>query len=1522
MFKVLTRFFVKEIFKKGFYHVSSIFLLALFLISSIYDGKAYGETNYIFDRMWGSYGTGDGQFDRPYGLSVDALGDVYVADGYNERIQKFDSNGNYLTQWGTLGYGQGQFVVPRSSAVDSSDNVYVIDAAPYIRKFDSNGTFLKRWGGFGHGDGMLWEPYGISVDSSGNVYVADTHNSRIQKFDSNGNYLTQWGSVGSGIGQFKWPSGIAIDSSDNIYVADSQNYRIQKFDSNGNYLTQWGGVNGYPLYTRAIATDGADNVYVAIGCISGNDCGIMKFDSNGGYLGMVGSFDAYNSGCSSGKYFGTGGITVDGAGSVYVTDTSNNCVLKYVLYNADTTPDAFSFTPQTDVPLNTLITSNTITVSGIDTPVKVLISGGEYSVNSGPFTFSPAMVSNGDTITVRQISADSCITTTTVRLTVGIVSGEFSVTTTATDIKPDPFVFTPQTGVAFNTVVTSNTIIVSGINASSPVSITGGEYSINEGAFTNVSGTVNNGDNVTVRQTSADSFSTTTIATLTIGGVSGVFSVTTLAMDTTPDPFVFTPQTGVAFNTLITSNTIIVSGINAPATVSIISGEYSVNGGAFTNVSGMVNNGDNVAVRQTSADSFSTTTIATFTIGDVSGVFSVTTIAKDTFPDPFAFTPQTEVTLKTWITSNTITVSGINAPAPISVYGGEYSINGGAFTNASGTVNNGDNVAVRLYSSGSYATTTTAVLAIGGLGSEFSVTTIAFLYITVNSGANGSIEPSGSVPVSYGYAQAFNITTDTGYYPVVSGTCGGVLSELEPTIYLYETNPIVSDCTVAVSFQVKIFTVTPILGSGGNGNYQYAKEWGSYGTGNGQFSFPVNTVVDSWDNIYIVDWHNNRIQKFNSNGDYLAEWPSSGGPTSAVDRAGNFYAATDRIWKYDSNGTLVAEFGYGYIGSAWDVSVDAYGNIYVSDGMNYRIVKFNSNGQFVTQWGSYGTGNGQFSMPCCIAFDSAGNVYVVDMLNNRIQKFTPDGVYLSQWGSYGTGNGQFNMPCNIAIDAQDKIFITDTANNRIQKFDSNGVYLTQFGAYGTGIGQFDSPHGVAVDSFGNVYVADSMNNRIQKFSFIPPSEACGRIEPSTPQSVPYSETTSFSLIPDEGCHISSVSGCGGALTDNIYTTGPITADCDVKAAFAVDPTYTLTVSKTGTGSGTVTSSPNGINCGAVCSASYNNGTAVTLTASPTTGSKFAGWSGDSDCSDGQVTMSADVTCTATFNLLPLAPSSLTAQPTSSTSIVLGWQDNSDNETGSKIERKSGDCASANSWAQIATKTANTTTHTNTGLTANTTYAYRVRAYNAEGDSAYSNCASATTGLAGTPKSPTGLKATSASANQINLAWTDNSTNETGFEIYRQVNSGSFSLVKTKAANGVSYSDTTATGNNTTTTYSYYIRACNASGCSPSTNTAAVPFKPTGIATSAVSSTQINLSWTDNSSNETGFEVYRKAGNCASTNTWTLINTTAANATSFNNTGLTSGQTYSYRIRALTKSAAAPYANGYSGYTGCSSKTTP
>ena len=185
---------------------------------------------------------------------------------------------------------------------------------------------------------------------------------------------------------------------------------------------------------------------------------------------------------------------------------------------------------------------------------------------------------------------------------------------------------------------------------------------------------------------------------------------------------------------------------------------------------------------------------------------------------------------------------------------------------------------------------------------------------------------------------------------------------------------------------------------------------------------------------------------------------------------------------------------------------------------------------------------------------------------------------------------------------------------------------------------------------------------------------------------------------------------------------------------------------------------------------------------------------------------------------PAAPSGLSATAVSSSQINLSWTDSDSTEAGFKIERCSG--AGCSDFAQIATVGTNVTSYSNTGLTALTSYSYRVRAYNTAGDSDYSNTASAVTLEApALPLAPSNLVASAFSKSQINLTWTDNSGNETGFRIERCKGSTctNFALIATVGANVTSYSNTKLNAN---TTYRYRVYAYNASGNSGYSNIAA------------------------------------------------------------------------------------------------------
>ena len=173
--------------------------------------------------------------------------------------------------------------------------------------------------------------------------------------------------------------------------------------------------------------------------------------------------------------------------------------------------------------------------------------------------------------------------------------------------------------------------------------------------------------------------------------------------------------------------------------------------------------------------------------------------------------------------------------------------------------------------------------------------------------------------------------------------------------------------------------------------------------------------------------------------------------------------------------------GNGQFEFASGVAVDSSNNVYVADTVNDRVEKFDRSGNYLTQWGSSGTGNGQFDYPSGIAVDSRNNIYVVDGRNRRVQKFTSSGIYLTQWGSSGSGNGQFVYPYGIAVDSSNNFYVSDQGDSDIEKFDSSGNSLTQWGSSGSGNGQFYALAGVAVDSSNNVYVADSSNSRVEKF---------------------------------------------------------------------------------------------------------------------------------------------------------------------------------------------------------------------------------------------------------------------------------------------------------------------------------------------------------------------------------------------------------------------------------------------------------
>ncbi|NBV42812.1 hypothetical protein EBR96_08620, partial [bacterium] len=160
----------------------------------------------------------------------------------------------------------------------------------------------------------------------------------------------------------------------------------------------------------------------------------------------------------------------------------------------------------------------------------------------------------------------------------------------------------------------------------------------------------------------------------------------------------------------------------------------------------------------------------------------------------------------------------------------------------------------------------------------------------------------------------------------------------------------------------------------------------------------------------------------------------------------------------------------GQFNTPTDIAFDSSGNIYVVEYNGHRVQKFDSNGNYITKWGSLGSGNGQFNNPRCIAVDSAGNVYVSEWGNHRVQKFNSSGTYVTQWGSNGSGDGQFYRPAGMAFDPEGHLMVLDWDNpaQGIQVFDTDGTFVGHYAQGNIGISGE-----LCINSDGRIYVADA-----------------------------------------------------------------------------------------------------------------------------------------------------------------------------------------------------------------------------------------------------------------------------------------------------------------------------------------------------------------------------------------------------------------------------------------------------------------
>ncbi|MDA1258825.1 MAG: NHL repeat-containing protein, partial [Chloroflexi bacterium] len=189
------------------------------------------------------------------GLAFEADGNILVVDSMNHRVQRFTRDGKFLAKWGSYGSGEGQFDMPWGITVDEVGDVYVADwQNDRVQKFSANGEFIFAFGGPGNGDGEMNRPTDVAVDSDGDIYVADWGNDRVQLFNSEPRFVQKF------LGEatlsmvardymmtnaspnrlrdmanlepqrlLRRPKAVVVDDDGLMYVADTDSYRIQVY---------------------------------------------------------------------------------------------------------------------------------------------------------------------------------------------------------------------------------------------------------------------------------------------------------------------------------------------------------------------------------------------------------------------------------------------------------------------------------------------------------------------------------------------------------------------------------------------------------------------------------------------------------------------------------------------------------------------------------------------------------------------------------------------------------------------------------------------------------------------------------------------------------------------------------------------------------------------------------------------------------------------------------------------------------------------------------------------------------------------------------------------------------------------------------------------------------------------------------------------------------------------------------------------------------------------------------------------
>ena len=242
-------------------------------------------------------------------------------------------------------------------------------------------------------------------------------------------------------------------------------------------------------------------------------------------------------------------------------------------------------------------------------------------------------------------------------------------------------------------------------------------------------------------------------------------------------------------------------------------------------------------------------------------------------------------------------------------------------------------------------------------------------------------------------------------------------------------------------------------------------------------------AVNDSNEIFVSDMSNNRILVLNEKGEFIRSFGENlvNMPTGiSIDNEGWAFVVNrgnNKILLFNANGKYVSTVNSDTsLKEPRGISLDSQGNMIVCDTGNKCVKFFSPDGKIIK---TVGKGRLRFPFNC---FCYENNLFVSDWEAHLIKVYNTNGNFLYEFGRYGTGDGELNFPTGLAVDKTGHLLVCSLGNRRVQVFTLDGKFVSKFGEYGQGLGQFNEPTSVSVLRSGRIVVCEFGNNRLQLFA--------------------------------------------------------------------------------------------------------------------------------------------------------------------------------------------------------------------------------------------------------------------------------------------------------------------------------------------------------------------------------------------------------------------------------------------------------